>query len=345
MQKIKAVVLGASGYTGIELLRLLYRHPYVDIKYIVSNQTAGMHMKEIYSVVDILDLPILSTTEDVEWSMIDVAFMCLPHGLSHTIINKIPSGIKVIDLSADFRIKDHELYNTVYAQEHQAKDLLSSSAYGLSEIFYQEIKTARIIACPGCYPTSVILPLYPLFKEQLILSEGLVIDSKSGISGAGRSLKTGNLFSEVDSNVRAYNIGKHRHSYEMQYILSTICDSKISMHFTPQIVPMTRGILSNIYCYLNNTSLEDITMRLQAYYQDSYFVKVMNSNTNLQTKDVLASNFCKISCFFTSIDNMIMISSVIDNLTKGASGQAVQNMNIIFDLDEKTVLEQLAIFP
>lgn len=349
MTKIKAAVIGASGYTGAELIRILLNHPYVEISALIANSNAGQKIEQLYPHLAPYDLPNLVKIDQVNFSEIDVAFGCLPHTTSQQVFAEIlqdpnNSHLKVIDLSADFRLNDTSNYQKWYGNQHQAPNLQKKAQYGLSEINYNKIKKSNLIACPGCYPTSALLPLIPLLQNNLIENDNIIIDSKSGISGAGRSLKQNNLFCEINQSAKAYNIGAHRHIGEIEQELTKAANSEVMVEFTPHLLPINRGIISTIYAQIKTAfNIDDIQNCLEIKYQDQAFVNITKLDPTI--KDVTGTNFCLISAKQGRKANQLIIVSVIDNLCKGASGQAVQNMNIIFGIDEKTGLKLAPTFP
>lgn len=348
MEKKKIAIIGASGYTGIELVRILLNHPKVEITALVANGNAGQEMSQIYSHFFGIDLPILKKINEVDFSKIDIAFGCLPHGSSQEIFNDLLSNgknseLKIIDLSSDFRLREVEDYLLWYGQEHQAQNLQKQAVYGLSEHNRREIKKSRIIACPGCYPTSVLLPLIPLLENRLIVSENIVIDSKSGTSGAGRMAKQSNLFCEINETVKAYAVGNHRHISEIEQELSKANGKKIQIDFTPHLLPINRGIISTIYVEIVKPfEIRDLENCLSTRYEDDYFVDLVKHEPNIS--DVAGSNRCLFAVKPSRKNGRAVIVSVIDNLCKGASGQAVQNMNIICGFSEDEGLRFLPIF-
>ncbi len=349
MKKIQVAIIGASGYTGAELIRILLNHPKAEIAALIANSNAGQMMADIYPHLVHYNLPILQKIEEVDFAQIDVAFACLPHTTSQEVISKLlsegnNSHLKIIDLSADFRLENFDDYKKWYGHEHIAKDLQPQAVYGLCEINRNKIKKANLIASPGCYPTSALLPLIPLLENELIEESGIVIDSKSGVTGAGRAAKQANLFCEVSNSVKAYAIGKHRHTGEIEQELSKAANMKIQVDFTPHLIPINRGIISTIYADINpKYSFADIKNCLQIKYDDEYFVRVIDGEPAIS--DVAGSNCCVIAVHKGRSANRVIIVSVIDNLCKGASGQAVQSMNIIFGFDERSGLEFSPIFP
>ena len=351
MKKLQIAIIGASGYTGAELIRILLNHKKVEIAALVANSNAGQKIEQLYPHLVHYDLPDLKKLEEVDFSKIDIAFGCLPHTTSQETFKKlIPQNphLKIFDLSADFRLEDPANYQKWYEHEHIAKDLQPQAVYGLSEIHRNKIKKASLIACPGCYPTSALLPLIPLLENNLIETHDIIIDSKSGTSGAGRSVKQSNLFCEVNESVKAYSIGKHRHIGEIEQELGKAAKlsqgAKIEIDFTPHLLPISRGIISTIYVKINpKFSLSDIQNCLETKYADEPFVRVINGEPNI--KDVVGTNFCVMTAKQARTSGRAILVSVIDNLCKGASGQAVQNMNIVFGFDEKEGLELTPLFP
>lgn len=349
MKKISAAIIGASGYTGAELIRILLNHKKVEIAALVANSNAGQKIEQLYPHFIHYNLPSLQKIDEVDFTKIDVVFGCLPHTTSQKTFKKLLSDsknshLKIIDLSADFRLENPADYQEWYEHEHIAKDLQPQAVYGLSEIHKNKIKKSNLIACPGCYPTSALLPLIPLLENNLIEQRDIVIDSKSGTTGAGRSIKQSNLFCEVNESVKAYSVGKHRHMGEIEQELGKAAKAKIQIDFTPHLLPINRGIISTIYAKINpKFSVIDIQNCLETKYADEPFVNVIEGEPNI--KDVVGTNFCIIAVKKARTANKVILVSVIDNLCKGASGQAVQNMNIVFGFDEKEGLEMAPLFP
>ncbi len=349
MKKLQIAIIGASGYTGAELIRILLNHKKVEIVALIANSNAGQKIEQLYPHLIQYNLPSLKKLDEIDFSKIDVVFGCLPHTASHETFKKLLSDprnshLKIIDLSADFRLENPDDYQKWYDHEHMAKDFQPQAIYALPEIRRNKIKKSNLIACPGCYPTSALLPLIPLLENNLIEKDDIIIDSKSGTSGAGRSIKQGNLFCEVNESVKAYAIGKHRHIGEIEQELSKAAGTKIEVDFTPHLLPINRGIISTIYIKINpKFSSTDIQNCLETKYADEPFVHIVSGEPNI--KDVVGTNFCIISAKPAHTKGRMVIVSVIDNLCKGASGQAVQNMNIIFGFDEKEGLEIAPMFP
>lgn len=335
----KIAIIGASGYTGAELVKILVNHKKVEIAALVANSNAGQDMSQLYPHLIHYNLPTLQKLEEVDFTKIDIAFGCLPHTTSQQVFKQLLSDpknshLKIIDLSADFRLKDPQDYLDWYEHEHIAQDLQPKAIYGLSEINRNKIAKSNLIACPGCYPTSALLPLVPLLKNNLIEKHDIIIDSHSGASGAGRSVKQQNLFCEIHDSVKAYSVGKHRHTGEIEQELSNAAGEKIMIDFTPHLLPISRGIISTIYAKINpKFSLSDIQNCLETVYEDEPFVRVIEGDPAIS--DVVNTNFCVMSAKAARTKGKVIIVCVIDNLCKGASGQAVQNMNIICGFDER----------
>ena len=344
--KVKVAIVGASGYTGAETMRVLINHPQTEIVALTADRKAGMSIGQVYSHLDGFGLPPMVKLDDVDWSGIDVAFCCLPHGTSQEVIRDLPTHLKIIDLSADFRFSDVEIYASLYGHEHYAPALQSEAAYGLTEINREEIAKARLVACPGCYPTSAQLPLLPLVEAGKILTEDLIIDSKSGVSGAGRAAKEAMLFSEVAEGVYAYGVGTHRHGPEIEQGLGKAAGVDVRINFTPHLIPMNRGILSTIYVKLaEGETAASLRKTLENYYADAPFVRIAEAGVSPKTRDVRGSNTCLISVFEDRVPGRAILLSAIDNLTKGSSGQAVQNMNLMMGFEETTGLNMVPLFP
>lgn len=346
---IKVTVIGASGYTGAELIRLLLNHPQIEIKSLIASSNAGKSIAEIYPHLANSDLPDLIALEEENFEGIEAAFLCLPHATTQKVAKELPKHVKIIDLSADFRISDPELYQTWYGKSHDALDLQETATYGLSEIYRDEVKNSKLIACPGCYPTSILLPLLPLIEAGAIKKENIIADSKSGISGAGRKASQANLFTEINENIKPYGIGGHRHVAEIEQelaIAGNIDHKDIQITFTPQVVPMNRGIISCIYVENSEgkttAELKDI---LVEKYKDEKFVRIAEGKTIPTVRDVYSTNLAYINIFEDRISGKSIIISTIDNLIKGASGQAVQNFNLMFGFNEDEGLKLSPVFP
>lgn len=343
---IRVAILGASGYTGAELLRLLVRHPNVRITALTADRKAGEAIETVFPHLGGLGLPKLTAIGDVDWSAADVVFCALPHGTTQEVIAGLPAHLKVIDLSADFRLADVEQYAKWYGHAHRAPALQKDAVYGLTELAREAIRRARLVACPGCYPTSAQLPLVPLIEAGQIDADDIIIDAKSGVSGAGRALKENSLFAEVAEGINAYGIASHRHAPEIEQGLSLAAGRPVTVNFTPHLMPMNRGILSTIYVRLaNGYGADDLRATLGARYANEPFVKVVPAGVAPATRHVRGSNHCLIGVFADRVKGRAILLSAIDNLVKGASGQAVQNMNVVCGLDETAALEQAPLFP
>ncbi len=344
MEHIRVAVIGATGYTGVEVVRLLLGHPKVIIKYLSASQNFGILLSEIYPHILSDNLSIVHTDE-VDFNDLDAVFLCLPHGQSGCLVSKIPKGVKIIDLSADFRIKDLSLYQQWYGA-HKAPDMIAEAVYGLPEIHKEHIALANLVACPGCYATAVLLPLLPLLKLGIVKEDSIIVDAKSGVSGAGRGLSNENLFCEVNSNIKAYKISQHRHIPEIEQELRLFLqDQDITIQFVPHLIPINRGILCNMYLNLKHDySVSDINNALKSFYCNAPFVSI-NAEKAINVRSVVGTNQCQIGIFLGRIKNSIIVVSAIDNLLKGASGQALQNFNIIFGFDETTGLINVPFYP
>lgn len=334
---LKVGIIGATGYAGQQLVWLLVNHKFVKIEFMASNSYFGEKFSEIYPNFKYrLDSKLISPEETSKnLKNIDVLFLALPHGKSANLVKlAVENNVKVIDLGADFRLTDPEIFSNWYKIKFNFPELIKGSIYSLPELkSKKEIQKAKIIANPGCYATASLLALAPLVKNNLIDLNSIIIDAKSGVSGAGRSLKTGSLFCECNESIKAYGVGTHRHTAEIEQELSLIGNKEIKTLFTPHLVPMNRGILAVSYASLKvSKSLEDILKIYKEFYNSSYFVRVLDYLP--ETRFVKGSNFCDISLKIDPRTNKIIVISAIDNLIKGAAGQAVQNMNILFNFNE-----------
>jgi N-acetyl-gamma-glutamyl-phosphate reductase len=293
-----------------------------------------------------LDLPDLITPEEADWGKIDVVFCGLPHGTAHAEIGKLPKRVKIIDMSADFRLRDPAIYAEWYANEHSAPALIEAAVYGLTEHYRDQIAKARLVACPGCYPTAVLLALLPLAKARLIETSDIIIDAKSGVSGAGRTLKQNLLFSEAGEGLSPYGIGNHRHVPEIEQELGLAARAAVTVNFTPHLAPMSRGELCTSYVRLaGKTTAADLRKALIKAYANSPFVHIVEDGVIPATQHVRGSNFCHVGVFADRIKGRAIVVSAIDNLVKGSAGQALQNFNVMYGFDETTGLVQLPLFP
>ena len=335
---IKTAVLGATGYAGIELVRILSSHPEADIRVLGSQSFDGQPISEVYkNFAHVLELECEKLDLD-KVSECDVAFTALPHGASKDVIpSLIDGGLKVIDLSGDFRYDDVKVYEEWYGQKHSSPELLAESVYGLPELYRDRIKDARLIGNPGCYTTCSILGAYPLLKSGLGSSENVIVDAKSGVTGAGRGLALAYHFCECTENTKAYKVATHRHTSEIEQELSKAAGREVIISFTPHLIPQKRGILSTIYINLNKEcTTEELVELYKDFYKGEYFIRVKGAGELPETKHVAGSNFVDIGIVADPRTKRAVIVSALDNIYKGAAGQAVQNMNLMFGLDEKT---------
>lgn len=341
--KLKAAILGASGYTGAETVRLLAGHPHVDAVAATGHSLAGQQLSEIFPhLAGPTDLPVVKA-EDVDWSGIDVAFGCLPHGTSQDLIETLPDHVKVVDLSADYRLRDADLYALTYGRAHLNPARTAAVKYGLPEWRGTALDGESLVACPGCYPTASLLALLPI--TSLIDPDSVIIDAKSGVSGAGRGLKEGNLFSEAAEGVHAYGVGKHRHAPEIEQELNLQAGrSDIGVTFTPHLIPMTRGEL--VTCHVRG-DVDQLQAALESKYAEAPFVSVLPlGSPPPDTRHVRGTNNCRIAVYPDRVKGRVVVIAVIDNLVKGSSGQAIQNLNLMMGWDETLGLAGLqALFP
>ena len=350
-RKAKIAVLGASGYTGAELLRLLISHPRVEIALVTADRKAGQEIGAVFPQFAHRALPKLLALDAVDWAGagLDLAFCALPHATTQKVIQKLLAAApqtKVADLSADFRLADPAAYARWYGHEHFAPELQQEAVYGLVEIYRREIRKARLVAIPGCYPTCAQLPLIPLLKAKAIEPDEIVIDAKSGVTGAGRALKEEMLFSEVAEGVHAYAVGGHRHTAELDQEFSKAAGRAVMATFTPHLMPMNRGLLSTIYVRgRRGRTAEDLHDILARAYAKEPFVHVLPFGQTPQTRHVRGSNITGIGVAKDRTAGRAIIVAALDNLTKGASGQAVQAMNLMLGFPETLGLEQTALFP
>lgn len=344
-QKIRVGIIGASGYTGADALRLLSGHPNAEIALLTGNAHAGKQLADIYPQFGNIEAPVLVKADDADWSKIDVAICGLPHSTAQDVIAQVPENVRVIDMSADFRLRNVDTYVAWYGRAHDNAALLKQAVYGLSEHYADEIKTARLVACPGCYPTAALSALLPLVKAGLVQTEDLIIDAKSGVTGAGRSLKEQNLFSEVAEGMNAYGVAAHRHAPEIEQEVAKAAGlDDMRVNFTPHLVPMNRGEYVSIYARKNKgATANDMKAAWADFYDDKPFVHVVDNVP--ATRHVRGSNYCLLAAFDDRIEGRVILFSTLDNLVKGSSGQAIQNMNLMFGLDEAAGLGQQPLYP
>ena len=370
--RIRVGILGASGYSGAELVRLLVRHPGAEIVLLTADRHAGQPIAEVFPHLGGLGLPDLVSIDEVEWPglEVDAIFCALPHGTTqdivagllhdtgHGLIDElvvetrrdliagIGDGVRVIDLSADFRLDDAALYAEVYGRPHLAPGLQGLAVYGLTEFARAAIGAGRLIACPGCYPTGALLPLVPLLEAGQVAADEIIVDAKSGVSGAGRGLTEAMLFAEVGEGIQAYGIASHRHGPEIEQELAKAVGAPVTISFTPHLMPMNRGILSTIYVRLEGgASADDLRATLGARFADEPFVRLVENGAVPATRHVRGSNHCLIGVYADRLPGRAILVSVLDNLVKGAAGQAVQNMNLMYGYGETVGLDAAPLFP
>ena len=347
-KKVKVAVIGATGYAGEELIRLLVTHPHVEITYVAAKIEKEERIENIFPqfrkrislTCENLDIEKLASASEV-------AFLALPHRVSLEVVPPLrEKGLKVIDLSADFRFNDKDTYEKWYGVTHTGSKFLKEAVYGLSEIYRDEIKGSNLVANPGCYPTAVILAVFPLFKEGLVKTSGIIADAKTGVSGAGRVENLKIIHAECHESVKAYNIGLHRHQPEMEEVLSNLVKEDVSIVFSPHLIPMNRGILATIYLELKkDVSMEKLREVFLNSYRGEHFVHLLPQGELPETKYVRGTNICEMGIVLSEKTGHVIVVSAIDNLVKGASGQAVQNMNLMLGFEETTGLLDLPILP
>ena len=345
---IKVGIIGSTGYAGGELVRLLMNHKEVEIKWFGSRSYVDKKYAEVYqNFFQIVDDKCMDDNMEALANEVDVIFTATPQGLCASLVNDdILNKVKIVDLSADFRIKDVATYEKWYGIEHKSPQYIEEAVYGLCEINREDVKKARLIANPGCYPTCSTLSIYPLAKEGLIDMSTVIIDAKSGTSGAGRGAKVDNLYCEVNENIKAYGVANHRHTPEIEEQLSYASGEEVLLNFTPHLVPMNRGILITAYATLKkDVTYEEVKAIYDKYYADEKFVRVLDKDVCPQTKWVEGSNYVDVNFKIDPRTNRIIMMGAMDNLVKGAAGQAVQNMNLMFGLKESEGLELVPMFP
>ncbi len=344
---IRVGIYGGSGYTGQELLRLLIGHPGAKVVAATSRRFAGVPVADVYPVFSgRTGLAYTDASPEEIAALADLVFLALPHGVSMEVAPLfLKAGRKVIDLSADFRIRDAATYESWYGR-HTAAGTIEEAVYGLPELYRDRIRTSRLVANPGCYPTSIILGMAPVLRSRWVETGSVIADSKSGVSGAGRDPQIASLFCEVDGGFKAYKVGRHRHTPEIEQELSLLAGNGMKISFTPHLLPVKRGILSTIYARLErDVTGEDATALYREFYRDEPFVRICRAGEFPNLSSVVGSNYCDIGVAVDPRTRRIIIVSVIDNLIKGASGQAIQNMNLMCSLKETTGLPDIALFP
>ena len=343
--KIKVGIIGGSGYTGIELLRIIHQHPLAEVTSITSRALQGKKISDVFPNMHGLSELVYSLPDDKALFECDIVFFATPHGVAMDNAESfLEKGVKVVDLGADFRINDADLWSDWYKMEHSQPSLLEEAVYGQPEIRRDAIKNARLVANPGCYPTAVLLALKPLLENGLIDASSIIADCKSGASGAGRIANQATLLCEITESFKPYAVSGHRHFPEIKQELELMAGKPVGLTFVPHLLPMVRGIEATIY-----VDLVDPTVDIRPYFENAYkneeFVKILPEGIYPETRSVKSSNYCQISVQYIEHSNKLVIMSVIDNLVKGAAGQAIQNMNLMFGLEEQEGLTQIGLLP
>ena len=346
MEKFRIGVLGASGYTGADLIRLAAAHPHIEIAVLAASTHAGQSLAEVFPHLARVNAPPLIRAEEADWRGCDAVFSGLPHGAAQDIITTLPSDLRVIDMSADFRLRDTAVYEQWYGRPHDAPDLLAQAVYGLTEHYAADIAGARLVACPGCYPTAALLALLPLVSDGLIDVDDIIIDAKSGVSGAGRALKQNTLFAETGEGLSPYAISTHRHGPEIDQEIGRAAGRAVTVGFTPHLVPMSRGELVTCHVWLaGGASAADLRASLDQSYRDAAFAHVLAEGRVPATQHVRGSNHFIVNVFADRIASRAIVIGALDNLVKGSAGQALQNFNLMLGLPETMGLEQQPLFP
>ena len=340
MLKLNVLVAGSTGYIGVQLVRLLVKHKFINIKYLCGKTSVGTRISNYDKLLSNKDLPKIIKFNKNLIKDVDVIFTALPNGEAQDISKSLTKDKVLIDLAADFRLEKSSDYLKWYKQKHRAKNLIKKSIYSIPEISEKNIKNYQIISCPGCYPTSILLPLIPLFNDKMIKTKNIIMDSKSGYSGAGRGVHKKYKNKNLYESLSVYGVRFHRHNSEIQQQLNKYTKREFDFNFTPHLIPMFRGILSTIYVDLNkNVKQRDVINKLNEYYKNHSFIKILSANKLLSTNEVINTNNCVISICKTKYKDKIIILSAIDNLIKGGAGQAIQNLNIRFDFPIETGLK------
>ncbi len=342
MKQHKIAILGASGYTGAELVRLIANHPAMQIVALTADRKAGQRLGDAFPHLSHLNLPVMATVEAVDFLAVDLVFAALPHGIMHDLVPKLPGQVKVVDLSADYRLRDAGAYLKWYGLAHKAMSVQATAVYGLPEFYREAIRAARLVANTGCYVATSLLPVLPLLQNGLIDPDEIIIDAASGVTGAGRATKEGNLFSEVSEGYAAYGVAQHRHMGELDQEFSKAAGRDVVCSFTPHLLPQNRGILATIYLKGEAAAIHACLARR---YADEPFVDVLTLGQYPATRHVRGSNRCKIGVVADRRAGRTIVISALDNLVKGASGQALQNANLMLGLSETTGLEAAPMFP
>jgi N-acetyl-gamma-glutamyl-phosphate reductase len=339
----RIAILGASGYTGAELVRLIATHPGMRIVALSADRKAGMAMAEVFPFLRHLDLPTLMKIDEIDFANVDLCFCALPHATTQEVVALLPRGLKIVDLSADFRLRDLAEYEKWYGQPHTAPDLQAEAVYGLTEFYRDDIRAARLVAGTGCNAATGQFALRPLIAAGVIDLDEILIDLKAGVSGAGRSLKENLLHAELSGGTHAYSAGgKHRHLGEFDQEFSKVAGRPMRVQFTPHLLPMNRGILATVYV---RGDAKIVHQTLESAYQSEPFLRVLPFGSLPSTRDIAGSNFCHIGVIGDRIPGRAMVVAVLDNLTKGSSGQAIQNANLMLGLEETAGLMLAPIFP
>jgi N-acetyl-gamma-glutamyl-phosphate reductase len=346
---VKIAILGASGYTGAELVRLLDTHPNTELAILTADRRAGQTLGAVFPHLAQVKAPPLVSIDDVtaeDWAGVDVVFCALPHATTQAVVARLPEHLRIVDLSADFRLFDTDVYAEWYGGPHKAPDLQKTAVYGLTELDRERIANARLVANPGCYPTGPQLALIPLIESGLIEPDDIIIDAKSGVSGAGRGAKEGLLHGEVSEGLHAYAVASHRHAPEIEQGLSRAARRPLLVNFTPHLVPMNRGILCTTYVRtVGGADAGTLLSKLTVRFRDEPFVKVLPKGALPQTRHVRGSNLCLIGAADDRLPDRVILVTALDNLVKGAAGQAIQNMNVMLGLPETAGLALQPIFP
>ena len=348
VEEMKAAIVGGTGYGSIELIRLIKKHSFLEVGTVVSNSQSGVNIGDVYPhLSNIIAQPLETFDADRLVENNDIVFLATPSGVSSrlipTLLNK---GIKCIDLSGDFRLRSSEAYESWYKHSPSAEDYLKQSTYGLSEIYAEKIKSSNLIANPGCYPTATTLGLIPMIKTGFVDERSIIIDAKSGLTGAGKGLTLTSHYAEINENVRAYKLGEHQHIPEIEQVLQDESGKQITITFSTHLVPMSRGIMCSMYMNLSEIiATEDVIQLYSQFYEQHPFVRVRPMGNIPSTKEVVGSNYCDIGLHVDQRTNRLTIISVIDNLVKGAAGQAIQNVNLMNGWDERTGLEDIPMYP
>ncbi len=339
---IRAVILGASGYTGAELVRILSNHEQFLISGLSADRKSGLEYQKVFPHFRHIELPKLKSIHEFDFESVDVVFCALPHSTSQSILRELPKSVRIVDLSADFRLRDPQAFSKWYGVPHAAKELQKEAVYGLTEFYREEIKSARLVACTGCNAAAGMFPLIPLLSESIVNCENIIIDLATGVSGAGRSAKESMLHSEVSEGFSAYNVARHRHMAEFDQEFSRVANREVIVSFTAHLIPQNRGILATIYI---EGAITKIFETLKNRYDGETFVHVLPIGEVPSTRHVRGSNYCHIGVVEDRVPGKVILFSALDNLTKGSSGQAVQNANLMFGLPEDMGLKFIPIFP